>query len=178
MNAETILNFWFNDLTPEQWWKKDPDLDCMITSRFTSIHHKACLGELADWRHTASGCLAEIIILDQFSRNIFRNKPQSFAYDGMALILAQEAVRRGIPAQLSIAQKMFMYLPFMHSESMAIHHQALKLFSEPGLEYNLDFEKQHASIIERFGRYPHRNLILGRQSSEEEKLFLLEHPGF
>ncbi|KTD59186.1 DUF924 family protein [Legionella shakespearei] len=178
MNAETILNFWFNDLTPEQWWQKDPDLDRMITSRFTSVHHKASLGELADWRHTVSGCLAEIIILDQFSRNIFRNKPQSFAYDGMALILAQEAIRRGIPAQLPTVQRTFMYLPFMHSESMAIHHQALKLFSEPGLEYNLDFEKQHASIIERFGRYPHRNLILGRQSSKEEKLFLLEHPGF
>lgn len=178
MNTETILNFWFNELSPEQWWKKDPELDQSISSRFATLHHKATLGELAEWRNTASGCLAEIIILDQLSRNIFRNKPQSFAYDGMALVLAQEAMRREMHQQLSVSQKAFLYLPFMHSESMAIHLQALKLFAEPGLEYNLDFEKQHASIIERFGRYPHRNVILGRQSSEEEKLFLLEHPGF
>lgn len=178
MNAETILNFWFNELTPEQWWKKDPELDQMITSRFADLHHQATLGELATWRNTVEGCLAEIIILDQFSRNIFRNKPQSFAYDGMALVLSQETIRRGIHQQLQATQRAFLYLPFMHSESMAIHHQALKLFAEPGLENNLDFEKQHASIIERFGRYPHRNVILGRQSSEAEKLFLLEHPGF
>lgn len=96
----------------------------------------------------------------------------------MALVLAQEAIRRELDLQLPLVQKAFLYLPFMHSESLAIHQSALSLFSQPGLISSLNFEKQHAEIIERFGRYPHRNIILGRVSSEEEERFLLENPGF
>jgi uncharacterized protein (DUF924 family) len=178
VDVESILDFWFNYLISAQWWKKDPDLDQVIRSRFASIHHQATLGELSDWRNTVEGCLAEVIILDQFSRNIFRDKPQSFAYDGMALVLAQEAIRRALHQQLPPSQRTFLYHPFMHSESLTVHHQAFQLFAEPGLEHSLIFEKKHAEIIKRFGRYPHRNAILGRHSSKEEQLFLRKHPGF
>ncbi len=178
MDVEIVLNFWFDQLTPAQWWKKDAKLDQRITEQFTQIHQQARLGALSDWRKTPEGCLAEIIILDQFSRNMFRNMPESFAYDGMALILSQEAVRRGFDLQLSVVERSFLYMPFMHSESLHIHQQALLLFAEPGLEQTLDFEKQHFDIIKRFGRYPHRNTILKRISTEEEKIFLKQHAGF
>lgn len=178
MNIHTILNFWFNTLSPAEWWKKDADLDASIASRFSSIHHQATQGELFDWRETAEGCLAEVIILDQFSRNIFRNNPQSFAYDGQALILAQETIRRRLDKSLPTMQRAFLYLPFMHSESLVIHQLALSLFSQPGLESEFKFEQQHAEIIQRFGRYPYRNNILARVCTEEEKIFISEHPGF
>lgn len=178
MLAETILDFWFNQLTPAQWWMKDAELDRLITQKFASIHHQAISGELFGWCETARGCLAEVIILDQFSRNMFRDTPQSFAYDDLALLLAQEAIRRSFDQQLSLSERSFLYMPFMHSESLEIHQQALLLFAAPGLEQALDFEKQHIDIIERFGRYPHRNTILGRTSTDEEKAFLKQHTGF
>ena len=175
---ENILKFWFHELTPAEWWTKDTALDALITKRFASIHQQACLGELSDWRKTALGCLAEVILLDQFSRNMFRGTSQSFVYDGMALILSQEAIRRGFNQKLSSIERSFLYMPFMHSESLDIHQQALTLFAEPGLEGGLNFEKQHMDIIMRFGRYPHRNTILNRVSSEAEEAFLTQHTGF
>ena len=120
------------------------------------------------------GRLAEIIVLDQFSRNIYRGTPLSFAYDPLALALAQEAITAKANQSLNPDQKAFLYMPFMHSESPAIHEIALELFKEPGLESNLDFEIRHKTIIDRFGRFPHRNEILGRQSTGEEISFLKE----
>jgi len=133
-------------------------------------------GELYGWRSTDLGRLAEIIVLDQFSRNIFRDQSLAFAWDAQALVLAQEAVTAGVLEQLEFSQQAFLIMPYMHSESKIIHEQAIKLFSRPGLEFNLDFEKRHKVIIDRFGRYPHRNEILGRQSSAEEEEFL-KQPG-
>lgn len=134
-------------------------------------------GELYGWRKTAHGRLAEIIVLDQFSRNMYRDQPQSFAADPMALVLAQEAVFLGADKKLKTPQEQaFLYMPYMHSESEIIHEVALDLFSQPGLENNYAFELKHKEIIDRFGRYPHRNDILGRQSTAEELAFLKE-PG-
>jgi uncharacterized protein (DUF924 family) len=120
----------------------------------------------------AEGRLAEIIVLDQFSRNMFRDTPAAFAQDALALVLAQEAVFSGADKLLSETQCSFLYMPFMHSESLVIHELAVELFSKPGLEGNLDFEMRHKVIIEKFGRYPHRNNILQRESTEEEMEFL------
>ena len=173
-----VLNFWFNQLTPAQWFAKDFALDQLIIQEFAAIHEQARQGELFDWRQTAAGSLAEIIILDQFSRNMFRGTAQSFAYDGMALILSEEAIRHGHDHALSMTERAFLYMPFMHSESLAIHAQALKLFAVPGLEENLKFEAQHMEIIQQFGRYPHRNVILARESTAAEKDFLKTHTGF
>jgi uncharacterized protein (DUF924 family) len=171
-----VLGFWFGELTPAQWWRKDAALDALIARRFATTLAAAKAAELADWRDTASGRLAEVIVLDQFSRNVFRDRAESFASDGMALALAQEAVRGGFDAQLAVSERAFFYLPYMHSESAQIHQDALRLFDQPGLESNLDFERRHHAIIARFGRYPHRNAILGRESTAEELAFL-QQPG-
>lgn len=120
--------------------------------------------------------MAEIIILDQFSRNMFRETPRSFSHDVQALVLAQEAVALGLDAELPTEQRTFLYMPYMHSESLRIHEEAVRLFTLNGVKENLDFEYRHKVIIERFGRYPHRNAILGRESSPEEVAFLNE-PG-
>jgi uncharacterized protein (DUF924 family) len=178
MDWEEVIAFWFNDLGPQNWFRKDDAIDARIAQRFASIHHAAAAGELWSWRETALGALAEIIVLDQFSRNMFRHDRRAFASDGMALVLAQEALRRALDRELSPAQKSFMYMPLMHSESTVIHVTAAKVFSQPGLEENLKFELDHKAIIERFGRFPHRNEILGRPSTPEELEFLKTSPGF
>lgn len=167
-----ILNFWFNELAPSQWWQKNLAFDSMIKTRFGHIHEQAKAGELFRWRDTAKGSLAEIIVLDQFSRNIYREKPESFACDPLALALSQFAISKGFEQELSQTQRSFLYLPFMHSESALIHLEAVKLYEALGNAENLAFELKHKAIIDKFGRYPHRNDILGRASSKEEITFL------
>ena len=172
--AYQVIEFWFGELTSKDWWRKDPELDQLIKNRFSQLHQSACQAELFTWRKHAQGRLAEILILDQFSRNIFREQPKAFATDALALALAQEAIVHGLDKQLPNAQRAFLYLPYMHSESKAIHNVAIELFSQPGLEDNLAFELKHKVIIDQFGRYPHRNSILGRPSTEEELAFLAQ----
>lgn len=171
-DPETVLAFWFEELTPRDWWGKDADIDARIAARFGAALTAARAGELAHWRDTARGRLAEVLVLDQFSRNVFRDRAEAFASDGMALVLAQEALRLGADRELPPAQRAFLYLPYMHSESLPVHDEALRLFDQPGLEGNLRFERAHRAIIARFGRYPHRNEALGRPSTAEEIAFL------
>ena len=172
MNFSDVIRFWFEETDSKQWWVKDAAFDARIRARFEATHRAARQGELFEWRTTSEGRLAEVIVLDQFSRNMYRDTPQAFAYDPLALILAQEAVARGADRDLPPPRRAFLYMPYMHSESLLIHEQAVGLFSQPGLEHNLDFEFKHKRIIERFGRYPHRNAILGRKSTLEELEFL------
>jgi uncharacterized protein (DUF924 family) len=173
---QTVLDFWFREIAPGQRWKVDPAFDQMIRDRFAETHAQANRGELFAWRREPAGRLAEIIVLDQFSRNMYRDKPAAFASDALALVLAQEAIAQGADASLAPDQRAFLYMPFMHSESKAIHEIALTLFSAPGLENNHAYELRHKAIIDRFGRYPHRNAILGRESTAEELEFLSQ-PG-
>lgn len=175
-SVEAILDFWFQELKPAQHWQKDPELDARISMRFGAVHRAALAGECWQWRQNVAGRLAEIIVLDQFSRNIHRDTPMSFAADSMALVLAQEAVALDLARQLVPEQRSFLYMPYMHSESLLIHDEAMRLFAEPGMENNYDFEVKHRDIIARFGRYPHRNAILGRTSTPEEEAFLRQ-PG-
>lgn len=151
-------------------------MDQHIIERFSGVLAKAAACECYEWRTTAHGRLAEIIVLDQFSRNIYREDAKAFANDTLALALAQEAVSSGDDQPLSAVERSFLYMPYMHSESAAIHRIAMQLFDQPGLENNLDFEKRHKAIIDRFGRYPHRNAVLGRTSTPEEVEFL-KQPG-
>ena len=176
MQAQDILSFWFNELTPKQHFAKDTALDESMRSRFAAVLESAASGELWDWRVTADGRLAEILVLDQFSRNIWRDTPRAFAQDALALVLAQELVASGLDRSLPLEQRRFVYMPYMHSESALVHAQAALLFDQPGLEDNLWFELAHQAIIERFGRYPHRNAIVGRESTARELAFLSE-PG-
>lgn len=167
-----VLQFWFEELSPQQWWEKDNALDKRIQARFEAIHQQASQCELYQWRKTAKGRLAEIIVLDQFSRNMFRDTPKSFAQDSLALALSQQAIAIGADKELNATERSFLYMPFMHSESLLIHQQACLLYKANGVDGNYQFELKHLEIIERFGRYPHRNSILNRKSSAEETKFL------
>ena len=172
MNEQDIIDFWFREIPPDRWWAKDSAFDGALAERFGAIHRAAARCELHEWRGSPQGRLAEVIVLDQFSRNIHRDDPRSFACDPLALGLAQEAIRAGADAALPPEQRVFLYMPFMHSESARIHQVAVKLFSAAGMEDNLDFELKHKAIIDRYGRFPHRNAVLGRRSTPEELEFL------
>ena len=176
VNPQDVLRFWFEEATADQHFGKDGAFDNAIRAHFGALHAAAVHGELAAWRDTANGRLAEIIVLDQFSRNLFRDDLRAFAADGMALVLAQEAIRAGADRDMPALRRAFLYMPFMHSESRAIHVQAEQLFRQPGLELNYGFELKHKAIIDRFGRYPHRNAVVGRLSTAEEEAFLRQ-PG-
>jgi uncharacterized protein (DUF924 family) len=176
MNYQEILDFWFNPEHQSLWFSKSDTFDQKIRQNFSKVHAQAVQAELWSWRKTADGRLAEIIVLDQFSRNLYRDQPLAFAQDGLALALAQEAISLNLDAQLNPEQRSFLYMPFMHSESKIMHEFALKLFQRLGNPVNLDYEKRHKKIIERFGRYPHRNKILGGESTPEELEFL-DQPG-
>lgn len=171
---QEILKFWFEETDQSLWWTKDEQFDLLIRERFSAIHAKAIRCELFEWRKTAQGRLAEIIILDQFSRNMFRESALAYANDSLALALSQEAISVGADEALTPIERSVLYLPFMHSESLIVHQQALGLYKNLGIQSSLDFEIKHKKIIEKFGRYPHRNKILGRTSTQEEIDFLKE----
>ncbi|MDA0130048.1 DUF924 domain-containing protein [Vibrio sp. MarTm2] len=171
-SPDIVLKFWFEELEPKDWFMSNDEVDQMITDRFEPLLKSAAQSELYPWRATAAGRLAEILVLDQFSRNVYRNTPQAFSQDPLALALAQEAIELKLDDELSTTEKSFLYMPFMHSESKIIHQKAVELFSQVGLENNYDFEIKHKVIIDKFGRYPHRNAILGRESTAEEIEFL------
>ncbi|WP_394209304.1 DUF924 family protein [Enterovibrio calviensis] len=171
-----VLTFWFEELTPKDWFVKNADLDKEIEQRFLPVLERAARCELVDWRDTAKGRLAEIIVLDQFSRNVYRDTPLSFAQDPMALALAQEALSLGLDRELTEVERPFLYMPFMHSESLEVHKESVQLFDSLEEKTSYEFELKHKVIIDRFGRYPHRNMILGRESTPEEIEFL-KQPG-
>ncbi len=174
--AEEILTFWFEQTPEAAWWKVDAAFDARVRERFLPLLVQAAAGELHGWRDSARGRLAEVIVLDQFPRNIHRGTPEAFAHDPMALALSQEAVRAGALDELPPVQRSFLLLPWMHSESPAIHAVAEGLYRDHAPAENHQFELRHKAIIDRFGRYPHRNAILGRESTPEERVFL-QQPG-
>ena len=192
---EDILDFWFGELneqgcsSPEhrkRWWTKSAAFDQSILHHFLDDYEAIVNGEREAWRSTARGALAYIIVLDQFSRNMFRGTPKMFDADELAREVCREGLEAGFDAELSFDERVFFYLPLEHSESMDDHELCLRLFDglvgsaptqlEKDAKYYLDFAERHKAIIERFGRYPHRNEILGRASSDEEAEFLQE-PG-
>ena len=175
-DASDILRFWFEECTPAQWWAVNADFDVLIRERFLPVLEAAARAELHGWRAAPEGRLAEVIVLDQFSRNVFRGTPRAFAQDPMALALAQEAVARDAHRVLPPERAAFLLMPFMHSESPAIHVWAEQLFHDFAPAGSFDFELRHKAIVDRFGRYPHRNAILGRTSTAEEVEFL-KQPG-
>jgi uncharacterized protein (DUF924 family) len=169
--ANDVLQFWFAEHGPEDWFSAKPEFDAMLTERFAETHAAASRGEAFGWRTTPEGRLAEIIVLDQFSRQLYRGDARAFAQDGMALVLAQEAAAHGQDRALDQQQRQFLLMPYMHSESLVVHEEAVRLFTELGNEEALKYEIAHRDVLERFGRYPRRNAALGRQSTQEE----LEH---
>lgn len=171
---QEVIDFWFKEIDSKQWWRVDPAFDQLIAQRFGATLIAAAAGELSAWRDHPYGRLAEIIVLDQFSRNVYRGTARAFAQDPIALVLTQEALRYGADQDMSAIERNFMYMPLMHSESRQIHAFAEQLFKERAPQGNYEFELKHKRIIDRFGRYPHRNAILGRASTAEEIEFLKE----
>ncbi len=174
--AQSVIDFWFKEIEPKFWFKKDTSFDENIRVRFLETYYAATRDELAGWRDSPEGRLAEIIVLDQFSRNMFRDSAQAFKFDLLAVNLTQQAIECGDDHKLTTQQRKFIYMPLMHSENLDVHELAVEMFSQKGLEDNYEFELKHKVIIEQFGRYPHRNEVLGRESTVNEMKFLLQ-PG-
>lgn len=172
--AEDVHNFWFANHTNDDWFGGDPAFDKKLVDLFADTHPRVALGEGYTWRATPKGRVAEIIVLDQFSRQLHRGSARAFACDGMALTLAQEAVAAEHDRALSTDERLFLYMPYMHSESLLVHEEAVRLFTQLGDENALDFELRHFDVIKRFGRYPKRNAALGRESTEEELAYIAE----
>lgn len=173
--AQSVLTFWFETLTPEQWFRKDPALDATLRERFLSLHGDVAAGAHDGWLAAPRSRLAYIIVLDQFSRNMFRGDAKGFAFDALALRATEDGIALGMDAGLGRAEKQFFYLPMMHAESLPVQERSLPLFEPLGVG---DFARRHRDIIARFGRFPHRNAALGRSSSEEEAQFVATTPGF
>jgi len=195
MRIETVLDFWFDYAHhPESlferklWWEKNPTFDDTIRQQFSSLREDAIAGKLNSWLETPRGSLAYIILIDQFSRNLFRNTPQMYEHDDLALQAASGAVKQGFDQQLSLSERIFLYLPFEHAENLQSQQQSIKLFEQlaeeasakvkPLAKKHLKYAKDHYDVIEKFNRFPHRNAILGRTSTEAEKQFLETHKGW
>lgn len=170
-DAAGVLRFWFEDLTPEQWWR-DQTLDRQIAARFIDLYYRLRRKVPEAWIETPRGVLAAVIVLDQFPRNMFRGTAAAFATDAQARILADDAVTRGFDAGLSVDERLFLYLPFEHSENAADQARALALISALGNPQYTEFARQHKEVIDRFGRFPQRNAALVRVSTPEEEAFL------
>lgn len=177
-SQDDILAFWFEETSPPQWFQPDDAFDAAIRARFMDVYERAARGELDGWRDTARGCLALCILLDQFPRNMFRGTPRAFATDGKALGIARIAVESGFDQQLPVPQRFFIYLPFEHSETIDDQHESVALFeaikeAEP---VGYDYAVRHRDVIAQYGRFPHRNKILGRDNTPEEEAYLAQ-PG-
>ncbi len=171
---EEVLHFWFDEHTSDDWFGGKAEFDEKLEQRFYDLHAQVALGEAWSWRVSSRGRLAEILVLDQFSRQLYRGDARAFASDGMVLVLAQELVASKEDMSLSDDERMFAYMPYMHSESLPIHEEAVRLFTALGNEDNLKFEIAHRDTIRRFGRFPKRNEALGRTSTKEELAYINE----
>ena len=174
--AGVVHRFWFETLRPIQWFRVDPALDEDIRARFSDLHQR--LRGLSPVAAAPREALAGVIVLDQFSRNLFRGTPEAFAFDTAALARAEAAIGAGFDAELEGAERQFLFMPFMHSESRTVQARSVQLFATLGQPKELDFARRHQTIIERFGRFPHRNTILGRASTPEEAAFVAEGGSF
>ena len=194
-SAEEVLDFWFGQLDEEgrarpevsqRWFQKSDAFDEEIRRRFEGLYEEIAAGEHREWLQSPRGRLAYVIVLDQFSRNMFRDTPKMYALDDTALEVALEGIEADEEQQLAFAERPFLYMPLMHSESLEMQERCVELFEQfrdelqgekrERIEYNLTYAVDHLKIVERFGRFPHRNQILGRPSSEEEIEFL-KQPG-
>jgi uncharacterized protein (DUF924 family) len=191
LRPEDVCTYWLGELDedglapPEvaaRWWRGSAELDAEVRGRFLGLHRRATRGELDDWRSTPWGCLALILLLDQFPRNMFRGEATAFATDEIAVARAREAIDRGLDRLLQAHECCFLYIPFMHSESLCDQHLGMRLYgllverlagrAREEVAGNLDFMRRHFEIVERFRRFPHRNAVLGRVSTAEELAFL------
>jgi len=174
---EDVIKFWFVDHGQEDWFGGKAAFDVKLAAGFADTHAAVARGEAWEWRKTPEGRLAEIIVLDQFSRQLYRKSPLAFVNDAMALTLAQEAVAGGHDRAIELGRRTFIYMPYMHSESLIVHEEAQRLFGDIGNVETLDYEVKHVEVLRRFGRYPRRNEALGRESTPEEIVYMASGQG-
>ncbi len=172
MQFSDVLDFWFSDAVRAKWFKPDEAFDRELESRFGELSGMARSGALTSWAGPPEGALALVILLDQIPRNIFRGTPEAFSGDARALEIAEAAIDLGHDARLEPMQRYMLYMPFMHSENLEAQERGMELFERLGLEEPLRYMKMHRDVVARFGRFPHRNAILGRESTSEELEFL------
>lgn len=173
--AASVLHFWFEEVGPGRQFADDPALDAECARRFGPLRDAVVASEAAGWRGDAESLLAAIILVDQLPRNIYRDRAEAFAADPLALELALSGIAAGFQRDLPPDRRAFLYMPLMHAEDRGVQRFALRCFGEPGMEQNLDFARHHAAVIERFGRFPGRNAVLGRVSTADEARFLAEN---
>lgn len=179
VTIDTVLDFWFGETDPANWFERSDAFDAVIAERFSDAVATARDGGFDAWATTPRGCLALIILIDQFSRNLYRDSPEAWSADAAALALTRHALAEGFDADLSVSERKFLYMPLMHSEAPADQEACVALFrtlaaESPDEAVSLDFAIRHRDIIVRFGRFPHRNEVLGRESTAEEVEFLKE----
>jgi uncharacterized protein (DUF924 family) len=175
---QEILDFWFSNEVRKLWFDSTPEFDALLRARYLAVWEQAGRGELDHWLPRAAGCLALVIILDQFPLNMFRGQALAYSTEARSRDVAQTALQRNFDRALEVEQRAFLYMPFMHSEELADQRRALELFDQPGLEGNLRFARHHHDIVEKFGRFPHRNEVLGRDSSAAEIAYLKSKQAF
>ena len=175
-DSETVINFWFNESSSKDWFEGGQEFDLVISERFSNLPDIILHSEDDIWRQNPEAALAAVIVLDQFTRNMYRGDAKSFAYDAKALEISRYAIKEGWDRELPENQRAFLYMPFMHSEDLAVHEEGAPLFQSLENKNTLEYEQKHVRILEMFGRYPHRNNILGRQTTAEEKDFLENDP--
>jgi uncharacterized protein (DUF924 family) len=177
-SAHELLEFWFSDRVRPLWFNSTPDFDRELTEGFLDTYRAAAAGALATWQDTSEGALALVIALDQFPLNMFRRQPQGYATGAEARRVADAAIARGFDRELTGEQKAFLYLPYMHSEDPSDQERSVELFETAGLKENLKFARHHRELIRRFGRFPHRNAVLGRESTPAEMVYLNSEEAF
>ncbi|MBM3603764.1 MAG: DUF924 domain-containing protein [Alphaproteobacteria bacterium] len=175
---EQVLDFWFSDRMQPFWFAKSDEIDAHIRDEFGATYEEAHAGRLDHWIEAPDTALALVIALDQFPRNIFRGSPRSFESNDLALRHARTSLERGYDARQAPDRRQFLYLPFMHSEDLDDQTRSVQLYEALGNQHSLHFARDHRDIVARFGRFPHRNAILGRDSTPEEAEFLKTHSGF
>ena len=176
--AAEVLELWFAEEVKPLWFASTPEFDEALRTRFLATYRAAMDGQLEAWEETPQGALALTIVLDQFPLNLFRAKPESFATEAAARAVADRAIARGFDREMSPEQRAFLYLPFMHSETLADQERSVQLFQQAGRKESLHFAHHHHDLIRRFGRFPHRNAILGRESTPEEIAYLASPEAF
>jgi uncharacterized protein (DUF924 family) len=172
ITPQMVIDFWFSPEVEKHWFSSTPALDRDILERFEQLWVSAAAGELDPWRHSAAGALALVIVLDQFPLNMFRNQAAAFKTEQQAVAVTKQAIDDGLDSVLIGSQLAFLYMPLMHSELMSDQDLSVKLYENAGLKANEKFARHHREIVRRFGRFPHRNEILGRESSAEEIAYL------
>lgn len=177
-NSDELLAFWFSDHVKPMWFNSTPEFDDELRDKYLDTYQAALKGDLTDWENSPKGALALVICLDQFPLNMFRGKAEGFEGEAPSIQVAERAIENGFDQELDGAQKAFLYLPFMHSENLVHQDRSVELFSKAGLKDNLHWAKHHREIVRRFGRFPHRNTVLGRESTPEEVAYLQSEEAF